>query len=76
MNGLEREFLKDLTDYRSYAVCIPILWCVMWWGLSAKQMDAPNPSSRLVSSMVYARKEEGGGGREGRADWGNWGDGR
>ena len=37
----------------------------MWWGLSAKQRDALNPSGRLVSFMVYARKlgrveEEGG----------------
>ena len=80
MFGLEGEFLKNPTDYRSYAVCIPILWCVMWWGLSAKQKDAPNPSGRLVSFMVYARKlgRGGGGGRrrEGRADWGNKGDGR
>ena len=66
MFGLEGEFLKNPTDYRSYAVCIPILWCVMWWGLSAKQRDAPNPSGRLVSFMVYARKlgRGGGGGRE------------
>ena len=64
MFGLEGEFLKSPTDYRSYAVCISILWCVMWWGLSAKQRDAPNPSGKLVSFMVYARKlgrgEEGG----------------
>ena len=66
MFGLEGEFLKNPTDYRSYAVCIPILWCVMWWGLSAKQRDAPNPSGRLVSFMVYARKLGRGedGGRE------------
>ena len=75
MFGLEGEFLKNPTDYRSYVVCIPILWCVMWWGLSAKQRDAPNPSGRQVSFMVY---ESWGGGRrrEGRADWGNRGDGR
>ena len=64
MFGLEGKFP---TDYRSYAVCIPILWCIMWWGLSAKQRDAPNPSGRLVSFMVYARKlgrlGGGGGGR-------------
>ena len=77
MFGLEEEFLKNPTDYRSYVVCIPILWCVMWWGLSAKQRDAPNPSGRLVSSMVYARKL-GRGEEEGREErtGGNRGDGR
>ena len=69
------EFLTNPTDYRSYVVCIPILWCVMWWGLSAKQRDAPNPSGRLVSFMVYARKlgkveEEGGKSRLG--EQGRW----
>ena len=39
----------------------------MWWGLSAKQRDAPNPSGRLVSFMVYARKL--GRGEERRREW-------
>ena len=56
MFGLEGEFLKNPTDYRSYAVCIPILWCIMWWDLSAKQRNAPKPSGRLVSFMVNERK--------------------
>lgn len=75
MFGLEGEFLKNPTDYRSYAVCIPILWCVMWWGLSAKQRDAPNPSGRLVSFMVYARKLGRGeeeGGKSGLGEQGRW----
>ena len=66
---------KNPTDYRSYAVCIPILWCVMWWGLSAKQRDAPNPSGRLVSFMVYARKlgrREEEGGKSGLGEQGRW----
>ena len=75
MFGLEGEFLKNPTDYRSYVVCIPILWCVMWWGLSAKQRDAPNPSGRLVSFMVYARKLGRGeeeGGKSGLGEQGRW----
>ena len=77
MFGLEGEFLKNSIDYRSYAVCIPILWCVMWWGLSSKQRDAPNPSGRLVSFIVYARKlgrgeEEGGKGGLGEQGNGRW----
>ena len=73
MFGLQGEFLKNPTDYRSYAVCISILWCVMWWGLSAKQRDAPNPSGRLVSFMVYARKLGRGGGRGGKSGLGEHG---
>ena len=76
MFGLEGELLKNPTDYRSYAVCIPILWCVTWWGLSAKQRDAPNSSGRLVSFIVYIGKLERGRRREGRVDWGSRGDGR
>ena len=75
MFGLEGKFLKNPTDYRCYAVCIPILWCVMWWGLSAKQRDAPNPSGRLVSFMVYARKLGRGeeeAGKSGQGGQGRW----
>ena len=47
----------------------------MWWGLSAKQRDAPNPSGRLVSFMVYARKLGRGeeeGGKSGLGEQGRW----
>ena len=46
----------------------------MWWGLSAKQRDAPNPSGRLVSFMVYARKLGKGEevGKSGLGEQGKW----
>ena len=46
----------------------------MLWGLSAKQRDAPNPSGRLVSFMVYARKlgREEEGGKSGLGEQGRW----
>ena len=47
----------------------------MWLGLSAKQRDAPNPSGRLVSFMVYARKLGRGeeeGGKSGLGEQGRW----
>ena len=76
-----RGISENLTDYRSYAVCIPNMVCYVVGPECLEQRDAPNSSGRLVSFMVYARKlgrreeeegksglgeqEEMGGGTEG-----------